>query len=213
MFVRTLDELEKLERIKFPSDHSFRSARFIIASDDMGFSYNENRVNEGVILNVWLKNHWEANYIVSGRVEVTDSESGKKWSLEAGAVYVVGPNDRHQLQFKEDECHLSVFFPPLSGNEHFDEDGSYEQSGAIEKTHRRMFVRHVDELRKSGCEVMKNNGQLRTIEMLGESDRIGFGLAVWCHKDIGTALDYHVSGIRHLSLIKDDLTFLVVQMI
>ena len=46
MFVRTLDELEGLGRIKYPADKSFRSARFITAVDAMGFSYNENRVKK-----------------------------------------------------------------------------------------------------------------------------------------------------------------------
>ena len=32
----------------------------------MGFSYNENRVKQGTDLVVWLKHHWEANYIISG---------------------------------------------------------------------------------------------------------------------------------------------------
>ena len=47
MFVRTLDDLEKLGRIKFPADASFRSARFLTAADGMGFSYNENKVGRG----------------------------------------------------------------------------------------------------------------------------------------------------------------------
>ena len=86
MFVRTLDELEKLGRIRFPADKSFRSARFLTADDGMGFSYNENRVKGGTDLIVWLKHHWEANYIVSGRGEVTDLTSGEIWPLEAGVL-------------------------------------------------------------------------------------------------------------------------------
>ncbi len=38
MFIRTLEELEKLGRIKFPADESFRSARFLTAADAMGRS-------------------------------------------------------------------------------------------------------------------------------------------------------------------------------
>ena len=125
MFIRTLDELEKLGRIKFPADGSFRSARFLTAADGMGFSYNENKVKKGFDLKIWLKHHWEANYIVSGRGEVTDLTSGEKWPLEAGVLYVVGPNDRHRLHLTEDECHVSIFCPPLTGDERFDEDGSY----------------------------------------------------------------------------------------
>jgi L-ectoine synthase len=177
MFIRTLDELEKLGRIKFPADDSFRSARFLTAADGMGFSYNENKVKKGTNLAVWLKHHWEANYIIFGKGEVTDLTSEESWPLEAGVLYVVGPNDRHRLHLTEDECHLSIFCPPLKGDERFDNDGSYEASGPIEKTDRRMFVKRVDEMRRAGMEMITANGQARTIRMLTKADGVGFGFS------------------------------------
>src|SRR5262245_14684526 len=92
MFIRTIDELEKLGRIKFPVKDTFLSARFLAATDGMGFSYNENRIKTGTDIVVWLKHHWEANYIISGKGEVTDLTSEEKWPLEPGVVCVVGPN-------------------------------------------------------------------------------------------------------------------------
>ena len=177
MFVRTLDDLEELGRIKFPADESFRSVRFVTAADGMGFSYNENKVKKDTSLTVWLKHHWEANYIVSGKGEVKDLTSEERWPLEAGVLYVVGPNDRHRLHFTEDECHVSVFCPPLTGDERFDNDGSYEASGPIEKTDRRMFTKRVDEMRLAGQEVVAADGQVRTIHMLTSFDNVGFGLS------------------------------------
>lgn len=177
MFVRTLDDLERLDRIKFPADGSFRSARFITADDGLGFSYNENKVQAGFDLEIWLKHHWEANYIVSGRGEVTDLSSDDVYPLEAGVLYVVGPNDRHRLRFTEDECHISVFCPPLTGNERFDEEGTYEASGPIEPTDRRMFARNVEEMRAGGREVVGAEGQVRTVRMLTAVDDVGFGLS------------------------------------
>ncbi len=177
MFVTTLDDLGRLERIKFPADESFRSARFLIAADGMGFSYNENKVKKGTNLVVWLKHHWEANYIISGKGEIIDLTSEERWPLEAGVLYVVGPNDRHRLHLTEDECHLSIFHPPLTGDERFDNDGSYEASGPIEKTDRRMFIKHVDEMRRAGKEMTTANGQARTIRMLTKADGVGFGLS------------------------------------
>src|SRR5882762_3265479 len=99
MFIRSLDELERLGRIRAPlGNDAFRSARFLTAADRMGYSYNENRVRQGTDAVIWLKHHWEANYIVSGRGEVTDLTSEARWSLDAGVLYVVGPNDRHRLR-------------------------------------------------------------------------------------------------------------------
>ena len=180
MFVRTPDELEKLGRIKYPADESFRSARFLTAADGMGFSYTENRVKKGTSLSVWLKHHWEANYIVAGKGEVTDLTSEETWSLEPGVLYVVGPNDRHRLHLTEDECHISIFCPPLRGDERFDNDGSYEASGPIEKTDRRMFVKHLDEMRRAGRQIVTANGKVRSIRMLIRADGVGFGISHVC---------------------------------
>jgi len=177
MFVITPAELEKRGRIRFPADKSFRSARYLTADDTMGFSYNENSVANGTDLIVWLKHHWEANYILSGEGEVTDLTNGRTWPLEPGVLYVVGPNDRHRLQFTKDERHLSIFWPPLRGNERFDEDGSYEASGPTPKTDRRMFVRHVNEMEAADQVTTSTNGQIRITHMLTEEVDTGFVLS------------------------------------
>ena len=80
-----------------------------------------------------VQHHWEANYIISGRGELTDLTSGEQWSLEPGTLYVVGPNDRHRFQVTEDEHHVSVFCPPLSGDERHDKDGGYQATARARK--------------------------------------------------------------------------------
>ena len=178
MFIRTLEELEKLGRIRRPMHNdTFRSARFLTAADGMGYSYNENRAKQGIDTVIWLKHHWEANYIISGKLEVTDLTSEETWSLEAGGLYVVGPNDRHRFVVTEDTHYISVFCPPLRGDEGFDKDGGYEASGPIAKTDRHMFVKRADEMRSAGKEMVAANGQARTIRMLTKADDIGFGLS------------------------------------
>lgn len=178
MFIRTLDELERLGRIRRPlGNDAFRSARFLTATDGMGYSYNENRVNKGTNAVVWLKHHWEANYIISGRGQVTDLSSEESWSLEAGVLYVVGPNDRHRLLLTEDTHYVSIFCPPLRGDETFDKDGGYTASGPIEQTDRRMFVKRVNEMGRSGKEMMVADGRVRTLRMLTKADGLGFGFS------------------------------------
>jgi L-ectoine synthase len=178
MFIRTLDELEKLGRIRRPlGTDAFRSARFLTAADGMGYSYNENRVAKGTDAVIWLKHHWEANFIISGRGEVTDLSRDETWSLEAGVLYVVGPNDRHRLQLSEDSHYVSIFCPPLRGDETFDKDGGYTASGPIAPTDRRMFAKRADEMRRSGQEIIVANGRVRTLRMLTKADGIGFGFS------------------------------------
>lgn len=177
MLVRTLDELDAIRRIRFPADASFRSARFFTADDSLGFSYHENRVQKGTDLRIWLKHHWEANYIVSGKGELTDLTNQVEWQLEPGVLYTVGPNDRHCLHLAEDECHISIFCPPLRGDERFDEDGSYEASGPIEETDRRMFVRRVDDAHVAGKQIITDGGRARETPMLTPADAVGFALS------------------------------------
>jgi len=105
---------------------------------------------------------------------VTDLTSGDRWPLEAGVLYVVGPNDRHRLLLTEDAHYVSIFCPPLKGDERFDRDGGYEASGPIEKTDRRMFVKRADEMRRAGAAMIAANGQARTIRMLTKADGLGF---------------------------------------
>lgn len=178
MFIRTLDELERLGRIRRPlGNDAFRSARFLTAADGMGYSYNENRVKEGTDATIWLKHHWEANYIISGRGQVTDLSTEESWSLDAGVTYVVGPNDRHRLLLTEDTHYVSIFCPPLRGDETFNKDGSYTASGPIETTDRRMFVKRANEMGRSGKEMIVASGQARALWMLTKADGIGFGLS------------------------------------
>ncbi|MEM1199932.1 MAG: ectoine synthase [Pseudomonadota bacterium] len=167
MLIRTLQDLEPLGNIRYPAGNAFRSARFLTAQDGFGFSYNENKISKTQDLTVWLKHHWEANYILDGSGEVTDLTSGEHWPLRPGTLYVVGPNDRHRLQLSAGECHLSIFHPALRGDEAFDEDGAYEASGPIPKTDRRMFVNRDGENRRI---------QATPLPLLTATDEVGFTL-------------------------------------
>jgi L-ectoine synthase len=90
---------------------------------------------------------------------------------------VVGPNDRHRLQLSEDSHYVSIFCPPLRGDETFDKDGGYTASGPIAPTDRRMFAKRADEMRRSGQEIIVANGRVRTLRMLTKADGIGFGFS------------------------------------
>jgi L-ectoine synthase len=184
MFVRTLEEVAAAGRVfNLLHDH-VRSARFINAGEGLGFSYNYSRVRAVADETLWYKNHWEANYIISGRGEVTDLTTGQSWPMEAGVLYVVGPNDRHRWHILEDERHVSIFCPPLRGDERHDEDGSFAANGPRPQTDRRMFVKHAGQMRAAGEEISVAKGQARTLRMLTTSDDVGFGFSD-VHLDAG----------------------------
>jgi L-ectoine synthase len=177
MLVRTLDEVEAAGRVFSLLHGNVRSARFINAGEGLGFSYNYSRVGKGADEILWYKNHWEANYIIAGQLEVTELATGEKWLLEPGGLYVVGPNDRHRWHVIEDERHVSVFCPPLRGDERHDKDGSFSACGPAPRTDRRMFVKRADDMRREGRELVVANGQARTVRMLTAADDVGFGFS------------------------------------
>jgi L-ectoine synthase len=176
MFIRTLDGLAAAGMVK-TSGTGTRSGRYLTAADRMGFSYNDNRIAARAEMTLWYKHHWEANFILSGRGSVTDLTSGQSWPLEPGVLYVVGPNDRHRINLTEDTHLVSVFCPPLRGDERHDVDGAYPASGPVPETDRRMFVKRADQMRAAGKEMTVANGQARTLRMLTKADGLGFGLS------------------------------------
>ena len=188
MFVRTLDEVEAAGRLKMLFDGATRSARYLTAADGMGFSFHANRVSRSPAATLWYKHHWEANYIVSGRVKITDQSGGEEWTVGPGDLYQVGPNDRHLFEAIEDEHHVSIFCPALRGDERHDEDGAYEASGPVPVTARRMYLRSADAMRADGHELVVANGKARTLRMLTKAHELGFGFSD-VHFDAGLSID------------------------
>jgi len=184
MFVRSLEDRRAVGMVKSLANNTTQSARFLIAADGLGFSYNENRVGNGSDVHLWYKHHWEANYIVSGAGEVTDLTSGQTWALGPGALYMVGPNDKHRFHIFAAAHFISVFCPPLRGDERHDADGAYAQSGPVPKTSQHMFVKRADEMRAAGKELVVAGGKARSIRMLTQSDQVGFSLSD-VHLDAG----------------------------
>ena len=53
------------------------------------------------------------------------------WKLEPSMAYNVGPEDRHRVRAHADMHLVSMFCPPLVGNEQHDEDGALAPSGPV----------------------------------------------------------------------------------
>ena len=131
MFIRTLEDVRGTDRYKVLLNGALHSARYIVAADGMGFSLHVNRSKSCPPMTLWYKNHWETNYILSGTGLVEDLNTGESWKLEADIAYNVGPKDRHRLSAHTDLHLVSVFCPPLEGNEQHDADGALEPSGPV----------------------------------------------------------------------------------
>jgi L-ectoine synthase len=131
MFVRTLADVRASGHEVVIAGGSARTARFLTATDGVGFTFSDVSQGAGGEARLWYKNHWEANYILEGVGELEEVATGQKWRLEPGTIYVVGPDDRHIVRADTDLRLISVFNPPLGGDENHDADGSYPPTGPI----------------------------------------------------------------------------------
>jgi L-ectoine synthase len=131
MFVKTLADVRKAG-LEVKTGIAI-SQRYLTAADGLGFSLHSVLLNKGAEADLWYKNHWEGNVVLDGTCEVTDYASGKVHRLEPGALYVVGPKDRHHIKALTDVHIISVFDPPLTGTERHDADGSFPPTGPVPK--------------------------------------------------------------------------------
>ena len=127
MFVMSEDDAHKL----MISHGRTPASRYLLLKDECGFTVSTPRGKAGNESDLWYKNHVEANYILEGEITLEEIATGQTWELTPGAIYLVGPNDRHKIRTKKDTYVLSVFNPPLQGDETHDADGSYPPSGDI----------------------------------------------------------------------------------
>jgi L-ectoine synthase len=131
MFVRTIDDIRALDGEKILGGGAVKALRLVTAADDMGFSVSDVTLKAGTDITLWYKNHWEANLILEGHLNLTHQTTNEQHQLEFGDVYCVGPNDPHRITCKTEVKLLAIFNPPLSGDEKHDADGAYPPTGPI----------------------------------------------------------------------------------
>lgn len=106
-----------------------RTSRYLNLADGCGLTISLPRGPADST--IWYKNHVEANYVLAGEAVVEELATAEKWELGPGSLYVVGPRDRHSLKTKGEIYVMSIFNPPLRGDEIHDADGSYPKTGDI----------------------------------------------------------------------------------
>lgn len=117
-------DLRGTEReVKFTGGVSLRP---VIASDGMGFGICETHIPKGGPHFWHYPNHLESCYCVSGHGKVRDMETGKEYVIMPGTLYSLDDHERHQFTAFTDVVLISVFNPPLRGDEKHDENGVYK---------------------------------------------------------------------------------------
>ena len=164
--------------VRRDGDMSLRSLRMLTKADACGFSLSDVYFSTGFSIDLWYKNHVEANFIVGGVIQVDDLTAGDSWELEGGALYMVGPKDRHRLTAKTDVHLVSVFCPAVLGNERHDADGAFPPTGDIPHAWQgpdghTMYVKQRDDIRAVGIKHVGTEAR----RYLTREDGCGFTLS------------------------------------
>ncbi|MDA4110840.1 ectoine synthase [Mycolicibacterium holsaticum] len=123
MIVRTTAEITGTERDV--SDGAWRSKRIILAGDGVGFSFHETTIDANSVSEFHYQHHVEAVWVVEGSGSLTNLETGEKYRLGPGTMYLLDGHERHRVTCDEQLRMLCVFNPPVTGTEVHDETGAY----------------------------------------------------------------------------------------
>lgn len=120
-------EIEQLYGTKREVDGvGFKSLRAILAKDGMGFSMHKTIIQKGGPYHWHYQNHLEACYCVAGSGTLTNLKTSQKWEIIPDMVYVLDEHDDHTFEADETTVLISVFNPPVVGDEIHDEEGNYK---------------------------------------------------------------------------------------
>lgn len=102
------------------------SHRMLTQKDNMGFTVCHTVVFKGTESRLQYNRHLEACYCISGRGSVLSADGTLAYEIEPGTIYALDRHDAHILRASANEdMHLiSVFNPPLNGQEKHQLDAS-----------------------------------------------------------------------------------------
>ena len=109
-------------------DGGFTSFRALLEKDGMGFSLHKTVIPKGPPQHWHYKHHLEACYCIAGKGIITDLHTGAQHMINPDTIYVLDHHDDHTFEALVDTVLISVFNPPVTGNEVHDKDGSYTRT-------------------------------------------------------------------------------------
>ena len=123
MKVIHIEDLDGTERDV--DQENWRSRRFVLAGDKVGFSFHDTLLRAGTESEFWYANHVECVYVYEGTGTLINRDTGEEHDLRPGTVYLLDNHDRHTVRAKTDIRTACVFNPPVTGREVHDERGVY----------------------------------------------------------------------------------------
>lgn len=102
------------------------SYRPVLANDNVGFSVHKTIIPKGGPHHWHYKYHKEVCFCIKGCGELVDLKTKNKYIISPDIVYILDSNDDHTFEALEDTILISIFNPPIVGDEHHDENGVYQ---------------------------------------------------------------------------------------
>lgn len=125
MKVRAISEIENTERDVHCPHGGFRSLRLLLAKDGMGFSVHKTIIPPGEPQHWHYTQHLEACYCIKGEGFITNLETNERFFISPDTIYVLDNHDDHTFQAVTEVVLISIFNPPVTGQEVHQADGSY----------------------------------------------------------------------------------------
>ncbi len=112
------------ESIQCPKG-GFSSLRMLTEDNGMGYTICRTVIPPNNPQRWHYKNHLESCYCVSGSGILVDIALMRVYEILPAMLYVLDKHDEHIFMAKEEVILISVFNPPLRGDEVHQPDGSY----------------------------------------------------------------------------------------
>src|SRR3546814_15531565 len=112
MIVRKLKDIRASDS-NVKSD-GWESARLLLKSDGLGFSFHVTTMFAGQELKMHYQNHLEAVLVLKGTGTIEDLGTGLTHTLSPGVLYALNANHPHLLRPTTDLLTSCVFNPPVS---------------------------------------------------------------------------------------------------
>jgi quercetin dioxygenase-like cupin family protein len=102
------------------------SNRFLLDSDNMGYTLTKTIIEPGKVNRWHYKHHLETCYCIYGDATLTNELTGEEHPIGPGDCYVLDNHDPHTFEAHQETLLICIFNPPLTGQETHRDDGSYE---------------------------------------------------------------------------------------
>lgn len=107
-------------------DNAFISYRMLTEKHNLGFGVCKTVIPKGGPHWWHYKNHLEACYCISGHGIIKNIDTNEEHHVGPDTMYVLDKNDVHTFTAFTDVVLISIFNPPLKGDEVHGRDGSYD---------------------------------------------------------------------------------------